>query len=241
MKIIITKTKNEFDTTAAEIIRQQIEDKPNSVIGLATGGTPLGLYGQLIQMYNDKKIDFKDVTTFNLDEYQGLSKDHPQSYYHYMYENLFGKINIKKDNVHLPNGQAQDLGKECIDYENKIKAEGGIDLQVLGIGHNAHIGFNEPSTPFGCTTSLIDLTDDTINANSRYFDSADEVPRKALSMGIKTIMQSREIILLAYGKDKAQAVVDALKGPITILVPASVLQLHPFVTVILDEDAASML
>lgn len=241
MDIVIAKTKSECDNIAAGIIRQQIADRPKSVLGLATGDTPSGLYARLIELYEKGLVDFKDVETFNLDEYRGLSKDHPQSYSYYMHKNLFSKINVRDENIHLPNGQALDAKQECMDYENKIKDAGGIDLQLLGIGRNGHIGFNEPNNSFASMTCLTDLTEDTIEANSIYFDSCAEVPRTAFSMGIKTIMQARKIILLAYGKGKAQAIADSLTGPITPLVPGSVLQLHPFITVLLDEDAASLL
>lgn len=241
MDIIIAKDKNEFARMSANILAQQIKEKPDSVLGLATGSTPLGLYGELADMHKRGELDFSKVTTFNLDEYKGLPRDHSQSYYRYMTENLFDKINIPKENVNLPNGAVDDSQAECARYEEKIKDLGGIDLQVLGIGHNGHIGFNEPGTLFESTTALIDLDERTIEANSRFFDSPDQVPRQALSMGIKTIMQARKIILMISGKDKAEIAVKALKGPITPEVPASVLQLHPFVTVVLDQEAASLL
>ena len=241
MKTIIVNSKEEFDRTSADIVSQQIKEKPNSVLGFATGSTPLGLYAQLVERNKKGEVDFSQVTTFNLDEYKGLAKNHPQSYYYFMYENLFSKVNINQENVNLPNGEVADSAKECSDYEEKIRAAGGIDLQVLGIGHNGHIGFNEPGTPFDSITSLIDLDTRTIEANSRFFESADQVPRQALSMGIKTIMQARSIILMITGKDKAEIAAKALKGPITPEVPASVLQLHPFVTVVLDKEAASQL
>ncbi|MGI5851114.1 MAG: glucosamine-6-phosphate deaminase [Clostridiales bacterium] len=238
MKIIITENMGEFNKVAADIVSRQIKNKPDSVLGLATGSTPLGLYAMLIDMYKKGELDFSRVKTFNLDEYRGLPKDHPQSYYHFMYENLFNKINIKDENVNLLNGNRDESYRECADYEEKIKAAGGIDLQVLGIGHNGHIGFNEPGTPFDSVTDLIDLSERTIEANSRFFDSPDQVPRQALSMGIKTIMQSRNIVLLISGNSKARIAAKALNGPITQNVPASVLQLHPFVTVVLDKEAA---
>jgi glucosamine-6-phosphate deaminase len=238
LKIIITENMGEFNKVAADIVSRQIKNKPDSVLGLATGSTPLGLYAMLIDMYKKGELDFSRVKTFNLDEYRGLPKDHPQSYYHFMYENLFNKINIKDENVNLLNGNRDESYRECADYEEKIKAAGGIDLQVLGIGHNGHIGFNEPGTPFDSVTDLIDLSERTIEANSRFFDSPDQVPRQALSMGIKTIMQSRNIVLLISGNSKARIAAKALNGPITQNVPASVLQLHPFVTVVLDKEAA---
>ncbi|HZJ57503.1 MAG TPA: glucosamine-6-phosphate deaminase [Clostridia bacterium] len=241
MKIIISESREEFNGTAADIVRRQIQDKPDSVLGLATGSTPLGLYNLLVCMGIKGDLDFSRIKTFNLDEYKGLSRDHPQSYYHYMYENLFSKINIRDENVNILNGEKADSYRECAEYEKRIKASGGIDLQVLGIGHNGHIGFNEPGTPFDSITDLIDLTDRTIEANSRFFDSPHQVPRQALSMGIKTIMQARNIILLITGSAKARIAAKALRGSITPDVPASVLQLHPFVTVILDKESAAYL
>lgn len=241
MNIIVAKDKREFDRISADILAKQIKEKPDSVLGLATGSTPLGLYGELARMFQEEELDFSGVTTFNLDEYKGLAKSHPQSYYYYMKENLFNKINIKEENVNLPNGKARDPQTECAEYEAKIRRAGGIDLQVLGIGHNGHIGFNEPGTPFESTTNLIDLDERTIEANSRFFESPDEVPRQAFSMGIKTIMQARSIVLMISGEDKAEIAAKALEGPITPDVPASVLQLHPFVTVVLDKEAAPLL
>jgi len=239
MQIIIAKCKEEFDRIAADTVSQQIKDKPNSVLGLATGSTPLGLYAQLVERNKRGEIDFSQITTFNMDEYKGLPKDHPQSYHYFMHKYLFDEINVRPENINLPNGEAADWAKECAEYEEKIRAAGGIDLQVLGIGHNGHIGFNEPGTPFEALTSLIELDKRTIKANSRFFDSIDQVPRQALSMGIKTIMQSRKLILMICGRDKAEIAYKAIKGPITPEVPASVLQLHPFITVLLDQDAAS--
>jgi len=241
MNIIVCNNKKEFDEKAAQFLASQIQEKPDSVLGLATGSTPVGMYHELIKMYKNKQISFEQVKTFNLDEYVGLDKDHPQSYHAFMYENLFNHIDIKKENVHLPDGKADNLEQECASYEEKIKEAGGVDLQVLGIGHNGHIGFNEPKTPFESVTHVVDLDERTIQANSRFFDSIDQVPRKAVSMGIKSIMQAKKILFLATGADKAEIVAKALQGPVTPDVPASVLQLHPDVTVILDKEAASKL
>lgn len=241
MNIVVCNDKKEFDQKAAQILASQIKNKPNSVIGLATGSTPVGMYHELIKMYENKELSFEQVTTFNLDEYVGLDKEHPQSYHAFMFENLFNHVDIKKENVNLPDGQAEDLEQECAAYDKKIKEAGGIDLQVLGIGHNGHIGFNEPKTPFESLTHVVDLDERTIQANSRFFDSIDQVPRKAVSMGIKSIMQAQKILFMATGADKAEIVAKALQGPITPDVPASVLQLHPNVTVVLDKEAASKL
>lgn len=241
MKTIICKTYEELSQTATRIIVDQIGQKPEPVLGLATGSTPVGVYQNLAKMNKEGKVDFSKVTTFNLDEYVGLSKDHPCSYHRFMEENLFEHINIKKENIHIPNGQASCLEKECKSYEDKIAKYGGIDLQVLGIGHNGHIGFNEPGTPFHSVTHVVDLTPRTIQANSRFFSSPNEVPRQALSMGIKTIMGAQRILLLASGIEKAEIISSAFNGHVTIDVPASILQLHPNLVVILDQDAASIL
>lgn len=241
MNIIICNDKKEFNEKASQILASQIKQKPDTVLGLATGSTPVGMYHQLIKMYQNKEIDFEQVKTFNLDEYVGLDENHPQSYHAFMYQNLFDHVNVKKENIHLPDGQASNLEQECADYEKKISEAGGIDFQVLGIGHNGHIGFNEPKTPFESQTHVVDLDQRTIEANSRFFDSIDQVPRKALSMGIKTIMQAKRIMLMATGADKAEIIAKALQGPVDPDVPASVLQLHPYLTVILDKEAASKL
>ncbi|MGI6537482.1 MAG: glucosamine-6-phosphate deaminase [Caldicoprobacterales bacterium] len=238
---IFIGSKEECDLKGAQEIVNQIKNKPNTVLGLATGSTPIDMYGNLIKKYKAGEVSFAKVKTFNLDEYLGISRDHPCSYYNFMQENLFKHIDIPQDSVHLPNGEAADPEEECKNYEKLIEGSGGIDLQVLGIGHNGHIGFNEPGTPFGSVTQVVDLTESTINANSRFFDSPDQVPRQALSMGIKTIMQARRILLFAYGADKAEIIKEALKGPVTPEVPASVLQLHPDVSVFLDHEAASRL
>lgn len=240
MKLFIG-TIETCDEKGAQIIVDAIKNKPNIVLGLATGSTPVGMYQNLIKKHKAGEVSFSEVKTFNLDEYVGLSQDHPCSYYYFMQENLFKDVDIKSESINLPNGTADDLEAECKNYEDKIAVSGGIDLQVLGIGHNGHIGFNEPDTPFESITQIVQLAQSTIDANSRFFDNADQVPRQALSMGIKTIMQAKKILLIAKGEDKADIIKRALHGPITPDVPASVLQLHPDVTVILDEAAASKL
>jgi glucosamine-6-phosphate deaminase len=224
----------------AKIVQAQIAVKPDSVLGLATGSTPLGTYRKLVEMAKDG-LDFSQVTTFNLDEYVGLAGDHPQSYRYYMEQNLFSGVNIPREKTFIPNGTAADLAAECAAYEEKIKGAGGIDLQLLGIGSNAHIGFNEPGSEFGSTTRLVDLAESTIEDNSRFFASREEVPTQAISMGIKSIMQAKQIVLMANGENKADAIWATVLGPVTSDVPASVLQLHPFVTLVLDEAAASKL
>lgn len=196
---------------------------------------------KLLVEYHKMGTDFSKVTTFNLDEYVGLRPDHPQSYRWYMEENFFSKVNIKKEQTFIPNGVAEDLEAECLRYEDLIKQAGGIDLQLLGIGSNGHIGFNEPGSEFGTITRVVDLAESTIKDNSRFFESIDEVPTQAISMGIKTIMQAKEIILMASGGSKADAIYAAVYGPVTTEVPASVLQLHPAATLVVDQAAASKL
>ncbi|MDF2530793.1 MAG: nagB [Clostridia bacterium] len=241
MRIIIAKDYDELSKKTANLLASQITLKPNSVLGLATGSTPVGAYNELVRIYKEGDINFTEVVTFNLDEYYGLDKENPQSYYYFMMENLFKHVNINKHNIHIPNGRAKDIELECIEYENKIKQAGGIDLQLLGIGRNGHIGFNEPDVKFEAQTHLVTLDEDTIEANSRFFTALDEVPRKAISMGIKTIMHSRKIILLASGEEKAETINSMINGKITPELPASVLQLHPDVVVLLDEKAACKL
>lgn len=241
MKIIVTNSYDEMSRKAALTVASHIILRPYSVLGLATGDTPLGMYRKLIDFYNDGDIDFTEIKTFNLDEYYGLSRLDPQSYHNYMMENLFKHINIKNHNINIPDGMAQSIEEECKNYEEKIKNSGGIDLQILGIGRNGHIGFNEPDVKFEGTTHLVELDEDTIKANARFFESIEKVPTRAISMGIKTIMHARKILLLAHGKEKAQAIYKAVEGKITPEVPASVLQLHPDVTLIMDKEAASYL
>lgn len=241
MRIIVVDNYDEMSKKAAKMILSQITLKPNSVIGLATGSTPSGMYKELVYMYKNNEIDFSEVVTFNLDEYYGLDKLNKQSYHYYMNENLFKHVNIKAENINIPNGKAEDINKECDQYEEKINEAGGTELQVLGIGRNGHIGFNEPDIKFEVATHLVHLDNNTIQANSRFFNFIEEVPTKAISMGIKTIMHSKKIMLLANGIDKAEAIYKTVKGKIVTEVPASILQLHPDVTLILDKQAASML
>lgn len=221
---------------AAVIIGAKVAGKPDGVLGFATGGTPVGTYAELVAMNKSGVLDFSRITTFNLDEYFGNPVTDKNSYYYFMHDNLFNHINIKKENVHLPDGMAPDAEKECKRYEAAIEAAGGIDLQLLGIGHNGHIGFNEPSDVFISETNYIKLTDSTIEANSRYYASRDEVPKFALSMGIGTIMKAKSILMLISGKDKKEIAEKALYGPVTPQVPASILQFHQNCTVILAVD-----
>lgn len=241
MRIIVVKDYKELSKRAANILASQIILKPNSVLGLATGSTPVRTYQELVSLYRDGNIDFSEVVTFNLDEYYGLDRCDKQSYYFFMNKYLFSHINIKSKNIHIPNGKAENVHVECEAYEQEINKEGGIDVQLLGIGRNGHIGFNEPDIKFEALTHLVTLDDDTINANSRFFDSIEAVPKQAISMGIKTIMHSKKILLLACGAEKRQTIYNMINGKITPELPASVLQLHPDVTVILDEEASSLL
>jgi glucosamine-6-phosphate deaminase len=241
MRIIVVENYDEMSKRAALMIASQVMLKPDSVLGLATGDTPSGMYKELIKLYSKKEVDFKEVRTFNLDEYYGLDRENSQSYYKYMMNNLFDNININTENINMPDGMAKDVNAFCALYENKIKTLGGIDMQVLGIGGNGHIGFNEPNVNFEAETHLVELDEQTIEANSRFFESIEDVPVKAISMGIKTIMNSKKIILLANGLNKAVAIERAVKGKINPNIPASILQLHNDVTIIIDKDAASKL
>ena len=240
MRFIVTKDYNDMSRKAANIISAQIITKPNCVLGLATGSTPVGTYKQLVEWYNKGDLDFSEVSTVNLDEYKGLDHDNDQSYYYFMMNNLFKHVNIDLSRTHVPDGTEPDPEKACADYEKIVKSYGGIDLQLLGLGHNGHIGFNEPSDNFAKVTHCVDLTESTIKANARFFEKIEDVPTQAYTMGIGTIFKAKRILLIASGKDKAEIVKKAFCGPIDPQVPASILQLHPDVTVVLDEDAASL-
>ena len=235
MRIIKVKSYEQMSRQAANIISAQVIIKPDSVLGLATGSTPIGAYDQLGKWYKKGDLDFSKVTTVNLDEYVGMSGDNPQSYRYFMEKNFFEKINIKKENTFVPNGTAKDLVAECTNYDARIKNLGGIDLQLLGIGNDGHIGFNEPSDCFEKSTHVVTLHESTIAANSRFFDSIDDVPKKALTMGMVSIMQAKKILLIANGKQKEEILNKALYGPITPQIPASILQLHPDITIIYSE------
>lgn len=241
MNIIIVKDYEAMSRKAAGLIQSQLMWHPDSVLGLATGSTPVGTYEALIDMYQKGDIDFKDVTSFNLDEYLGLDKENDQSYYRFMRNNLFDHINIDKDKTFIPNGMAEDFDAECKNYESLIEKHGGIDLQILGIGHNGHIGFNEPNVEFEARTHVVSLDEDTIKANTRFFESKEDVPKQAISMGIKTIMKSKKIILMASGQGKADIISQLVKDDIKPDLPASVLHLHEHVIILVDEAAASKL
>ena len=238
---IKAKDYDDLSRKAANIISAQVLLKPDCVLGLATGSTPIGTYKQLIEWYEKGDLDFSAAKSVNLDEYRGLTKDNDQSYYYFMYNNLFKHININMENTNVPDGTEPDSEKECSRYENVIEAYGGVDLQLLGLGHNGHIGFNEPDKDFPRTTHCVDLTQSTIEANKRFFASVDDVPKQAYTMGIGTIMKARKILLVVSGADKAQILHDVLCGPVTPEVPASILQLHSDVIVVADEAAMAKL
>lgn len=239
MKIIAVKNYEEMSSTACNLLIEKINQVDYPVLGLATGSTPEGLYQLLIEKFNNNEVSFKNVKSFNLDEYVGLKKDNPNSYYYYMNNNFFHLIDIPDRNINIPNGLAKNLQKECEEYEEKIKQANNIDVQILGIGLNGHIGFNEPGTSFASVTQVVDLNNTTIESNSRFFKSIDEVPRQAISMGISTIMQSKEAILLVTGKNKAEILSKFIKEEPTEDLPASILKNHENLTIIADEDALS--
>lgn len=239
MKIIAVKNYEEMSSTACNLLVKKINQIDYPVLGLATGSTPERLYQLLIEKFNNGEVSFKNVQSFNLDEYVGLKKEDSNSYYYYMSNNFFRLVDISYKNINIPNGLANNLQKECEEYEEKIKQANNIDVQILGIGLNGHIGFNEPGTSFTSVTRVVDLKNTTIESNSRFFKSVDEVPRQAISMGIKTIMQSKEAILLVTGKNKAQILSKFLTEDPTEDLPASILQKHKRLTVIADEDALS--
>ncbi len=241
MKIYMTEDYQTMSRKAANILSAQIILKPNSVLGLATGSTPVGMYKQLVTWYEKGDLDFAEIKTVNLDEYVGLEPTHEQSYNYFMQEHLFDHVNINPANTNIPDGLAADPQAECRWYNQVIRQMGGIDIQVLGMGRNGHIGFNEPGDAFELETHVVDLTESTIEANARFFASRDDVPRQAMSMGIKSIMMAKKILLMVSGEEKADAVKRAFTGPVTPQVPASILQLHPYVTLVGDRAALSKL
>ena len=241
INVIVCETYDELSAVAADIVAAEMKKKPEFVLGLATGSSPVGLYTKLAEKNQAGEIDFSKVRTFNLDEYYPIDPANDQSYRYFMNKNLFNKTNIKLENTRVPDGTAEDTDKFCESYEADIAAAGGVDLQVLGIGNNGHIGFNEPCDKFYNITHVVELTENTIEANSRFFESADLVPKKAITMGVGTIMNAKKIVLVANGKNKAQALYDALCCDVTPNNQCSVLQYHKDVTMILDKDAASLL
>ena len=240
MKLIVVENYDAISRRAGDYIMKQLNENPQSVLGLATGSTPVGVYNHLVQEYN-KGFDFSRVATFNLDEYHGLPPDHPQSYRYFMNKHLFNHINIEEKNINIPDGSCDDIEGECHKYDLKIDQAGGIDLQILGLGKNGHIGFNEPDSVLEVRTHITDLLEDTIIANSRFFDSIKDVPKKAVTMGLGTIMKAKKILLLVSGTEKSEILKRIMQPFVDTDVPASVLQLHSDVYVIADRDAASLL
>jgi len=240
MNVVVVANFDSMSAEVAKMVFAQIVRKPDSVLGLATGSTPLGVYSLLAE-YHARGTDFSRLTTFNLDEYVGLAPDHPQSYHWYMRENFFSKVNIKPDRIFIPNGMAEDLEAECLRYDELIKQAGGIDLQLLGIGKAGHIGFNEPLSALRSRTRVKALTPTTLKQNAPFFGGENKMPRRAITMGVGTIIEARRCILLATGESKARVLAQAVEGPITSMVSASALQLHPRCTVVVDEEAAAFL
>ncbi len=241
MQVYKARDYQDMSRKAANIISAQVIMKPNCVLGLATGSTPVGTYRQLIEWYNKNDLDFAQVTTVNLDEYKGLPPQNPQSYRYFMQENFFNHINISPENTYLPDGMQADAAKACREYNEIIRKLGGIDLQLLGLGHNGHIGFNEPGAAFEKETHCVNLTPSTIAANRRFFENENDMPRQAFTMGIKSIMQARKILVVVSGEEKAEIVRQAFLGPVTPQVPASILQMHNDVTLVGDAAALSLL
>ncbi len=241
MRVIVEKDKEGVSRRAAQFVANLVRRRPTCVLGLATGSTPLGLYAELIRLHREEGLDFSRVVTFNLDEYVGLSGSHPQSYRHFMQQSFFDHINVDPRDTHVPDGRALEFESYCEQYERMIAEEGGIDLQVLGIGSDGHIAFNEPGSSLGSRTRLKTLTEETVRDNARFFGSEKEVPRLAITMGVGTILESRQCLLLAAGDSKAHAIRDTIEGPITAQVTASALQLHRDVIAVLDEEAARLL
>jgi glucosamine-6-phosphate deaminase len=241
MEIIIGETYEQMSKAAAKAVAEVLNSKPNAVLGLATGSTPLGVYKELARMHKSEGLDFSRVTTFNLDEYVGLKKDHPQSYHYFMHENLFKHINIPVQNVYIPSGTPGNCAAFCQWYERRIEECGGIDLQLLGIGTDGHIAFNEPSSSLGSRTRIKTLAQSTIQDNARFFEKSEDVPIYAITMGVGTILEARKIFFLANGANKADAVTKAIEGPVTSMITASAIQLHPDVIAYLDRAAAGKL
>ncbi len=237
MRVISAKDYEDMSRKAANIIAAQIIMNPGCVLGLATGSTPIGTYKNLIKRYEEGDIDFSQVTTVNLDEYKGITKDNDQSYYYFMNHNLFSHVNIDRNRTFLPDGTEPDAAKACEGYDRVVAATGGVDLQLLGIGHNGHIGFNEPADVFKKTCHCVDLSETTIKANQRFFASYDDVPKQAYTMGIQTIMQAKKILVVVSGADKAEIFKEAFFGPVTPKIQASILQLHPDVTIVGDTES----
>lgn len=241
LNIIKVKDEQQFNETGAGIIASLLQSNPRAILGLATGSTPVGVYGKLIELYREGVVSFKQASSFNLDEYIGLDEQHPESYRRFMNEKLFNHIDILPENTHVPSGNSLDPEQAAAEYNRLLEQAGQIDLQLLGLGHNGHIGFNEPAEELTGPTHIVKLEERTRQANARYFPSIDEVPTHAITMGIGTILQAKQILLMAKGADKAEVVARALRGPITTKCPASLLQTHPNVVVVLDQAAGGLL
>jgi len=241
MEIIIQPSSQEVCSLAARIVAKLVREKPAAVIGLPTGGTPRPMYAELVRMHQTEQLDFSRVTTFNLDEYVGLGPDHPCSYHYYMTENFFNHVNIPEKQTHVPDGLAEDVPDFCRHYESAIREAGGIDLQILGIGEDGHIGFNEPTSSLASRTRIKTLTQKTVDANKRFFKSDEIVPRHVITLGVGTIMEAKRCLLIACGQGKAVAVAAMVEGPVTAMTPASALQFHPSVVLLVDEAAAGRL
>lgn len=240
MQIVSCVDYADMSRKAARIIASQVTLKPHCVLGLATGSTPIGTYKELIRFHLEEELDFSNVTTVNLDEYYGLSPEHEQSYRYFMRQNLFDHINIPPENTHIPDGLTRDVARTCAEYDSMVSSLGGTDIQLLGIGDNGHIAFNEPHSFFFAQTHLVDLDEDTIKANARFFASEADVPRQAITMGMRSIFSAKLILLLASGPNKASAIAKMIKGPIDPQLPASILQLHPNVVVIAEKEALAL-
>ncbi len=241
IKVIICKDYEEVSDKAAEIMLDVVKNDPKAILGLATGSSPIGLYQRLIKDHKENGTSYAEITTFNLDEYVGLDRNHPQSYYTFMHENLFNHLDIKKENVNIPSTEGDDMQANCDAY-NKLLSKYSIDIQLLGIGSNGHLAFNEPGTPFDSVTQVVDLKESTIKDNARFFDyDMSKVPTQSITMGIKNVMDAEKILLIASGKNKAEAIYNTVKGEISTDCPASILQKHPDVTIVVDEEAASLL
>ncbi len=241
MEVIIKSTYEEMSKAAAQKVARLLNTKPDAVLGMATGSTPLGLYQELVRMHREEGLDFSQVTTFNLDEYVGLRPDHPQSYHYFMHENFFQHVNVPKQNIYIPSGNTSNYRAFCSWYEQRIEECGGIDLQILGIGSDGHVAFNEPGSSLSSRTRLKTLAKQTIDDNARFFEQRADVPMYAITMGVGTILEADQLILLANGENKAEAVAAAVEGPVTSMVTASALQLHPSAKIYLDDEAASQL
>ncbi len=239
MDIVICESYDALSAKAAKVVADLVRAKPNAVLGFATGSSPVGLYTELIRMHKEEGLDFSSVTTFNLDEYAGLDRNHPQSYWYFMHENLFDGINVPEDRIHVPSGTEEDHEAFCQGYEAAIVEAGGIDLQVLGIGSDGHIAFNEPGSSLGSRTRMVTLTEQTIEDNARFFERREDVPRHAISMGVGTVLEARQCVMVVNGKNKAPAMAAMAEGPVTSMITASALQWHPETKVFVDEDAAA--